>query len=63
MAVDVSEKGSDWVSTKVFSIPSSGPPSELPDDSLKYVKYSSPSWTADSRGFFYSRCAAPSWGP
>jgi prolyl oligopeptidase PreP (S9A serine peptidase family) len=59
VAVNLSEKGSDWKSTKVLQVPSEGPPTDLPD-LLKYVKFSSPSWTADNRGFFYSRCAPPS---
>jgi hypothetical protein len=53
-AINLSEKGSGWKSTKVLKIPAEGPPGELPDH-LKYVKFSSPSWTADSLGFFYSR--------
>lgn len=51
--MNLSDKGSDWQYTRVLAVPSEGPPEELADH-VKYVKYCSPSWTADNLGFFYS---------
>ena len=51
LAYGVSEAGSDWQTWKVMDIDSK----KLLGDELKWVKFSSASWTTDGKGFFYSR--------
>lgn len=58
IAYGLSSSGSDWTEWKVREIESKV---DLPDV-LKWVKYSSACWTPDSKGFFYSRFAAPKEG-
>jgi prolyl oligopeptidase len=55
LAYGVSEAGSDWETWKVLDIDSGKPFG----DELKWVKFSGASWTADGRGFFYSRYPEP----
>jgi prolyl oligopeptidase len=55
LAYGVAEAGSDWQTWKVLEVPTGR---ELPDE-LKWVKFSSASWTPDGRGFFYSRFPEP----
>jgi prolyl oligopeptidase len=55
MAYGVAEAGSDWVTWKVMEVESG----RMLADELKWVKFSSPSWSGDSEGFFYSRYPAP----
>jgi prolyl oligopeptidase len=55
VAVGLAESGSDWQSWKVLEVDSG----KFRDDELKWVKFSSASWTKDSKGFFYSRFDEP----
>jgi prolyl oligopeptidase len=54
-AVGLAESGSDWQSWKVLDVDTG----KFRDDDLKWVKFSSASWTKDSKGFFYSRFDEP----
>ncbi|XP_077246755.1 uncharacterized protein LOC143886589 [Tasmannia lanceolata] len=58
LAYGLSLSGSDWVTIKVMRIEDKG----AEPDSLSWVKFSSVSWTHDSKGFFYSRYPAPEEG-
>jgi len=53
LAYGVSDSGSDWTTWKVLRVETR----EALADELKWIKFSSVSWTADSKGFFYSRYA------
>jgi prolyl oligopeptidase len=55
LAYGVAESGSDWSSWKVLRVESR----KTSPDELRWIKFSSVSWTADSRGFFYSRYPEP----
>ena len=55
MAYGVAEAGSDWRTWHVMDV---GSRRKL-DDELKWIKFSSISWTNDNRGFFYSRFDEP----
>ncbi len=55
LAYGLSGSGSDWQEWKVRDIETG---KDL-DDHLKWVKFSSASWTKDSRGFYYSRYDEP----
>jgi prolyl oligopeptidase len=55
MAYSLQGAGSDWSEIKVREIDSG---KDRPDH-LKWVKFSSPSWTKDGQGFFYSRYDEP----
>ncbi len=50
-AYGVAEAGSDWNTWKLLDIASG----KTLGDELKWVKFSGASWTADGKGFFYSR--------
>ena len=50
------EAGSDWRKWKVRDIATG---KDL-DDELNWVKFNSPDWTKDSKGFFYARYPEPS---
>ena len=58
LAYGISVAGSDWEEWKVRSVDTGA---DLPDR-VEWVKFSSVSWTPDSRGFFYSRYDEPSAG-
>ena len=58
LAYAVSEAGSDWETIRVLDV---GTAKALPDE-LKWVKFSEFSWTADGKGFFYSRYDEPKAG-
>jgi prolyl oligopeptidase len=58
LAYSVSEAGSDWQTWKVLDVAAAKPLA----DELKWVKFSSASWTADGKGFFYSRYDEPKPG-
>ncbi|HUP46552.1 MAG TPA: prolyl oligopeptidase family serine peptidase [Thermoanaerobaculia bacterium] len=58
LAYSVAEKGSDWSTLRVMEIESG----KVLVDELKWVKFSGPSWTHDSEGFFYSRFPEPQPG-
>ncbi|MEL7036870.1 MAG: prolyl oligopeptidase family serine peptidase [Cyanobacteria bacterium J06592_8] len=55
MAYGLSTSGSDWQEWKVRDIQTK---QDL-DDHLKWIKFSSASWTHDHQGFFYSRYDEP----
>lgn len=55
MAYGLSSAGSDWVEWRVRDIETGADT----DDLLKWVKFSSASWSHDHRGFFYSRYDEP----
>jgi prolyl oligopeptidase len=55
IAFGVAEAGSDWNTWKVFDVNAVKPLA----DELKWVKFSSASWTIDGKGFFYSRFPEP----
>jgi prolyl oligopeptidase len=55
LAYGTAASGSDWNEWKVRDIDTG---KDL-DDHLKWVKFSNTSWTADGKGFFYSRYDAP----
>jgi prolyl oligopeptidase len=55
VAYGVSASGSDWTEIKVRDIDGA---KDLPDV-IKWVKFSEPTWTKDSKGFFYSRFPIP----
>ncbi len=52
------EAGSDWNTFRLLDVASG---QELADE-LKWIKFSSPEWTPDGKGFFYSRFPAPADG-
>jgi prolyl oligopeptidase len=58
MAYGLSASGSDWSEWKVRDIETG---QDLPD-TIKWVKFSGASWTADGKGFFYSRYDEPKAG-
>jgi prolyl oligopeptidase len=55
MAYGLSASGSDWMEWKVRDIESGNDLS----DHLQWVKFSGASWTADGKGFYYSRYDQP----
>ncbi|BAY61063.1 peptidase S9 prolyl oligopeptidase [Calothrix brevissima NIES-22] len=55
LAYSLSTGGSDWQEWKVRNIETG---EDLPDQ-LKWIKFSSASWTNDHQGFFYSRYDEP----
>jgi len=54
----VSASGSDWREIRVRDVQTGKDLS----DTLRWVKFTSPAWTRDSKGFFYSRYPAPPAG-
>ncbi|PIN08629.1 putative serine protease [Handroanthus impetiginosus] len=58
LAYGISSSGSDWVTIKVMRIEYKS----VEPDTISWVKFSSISWTHDSKGFFYSRYPAPEGG-
>ncbi|KAH3757997.1 prolyl oligopeptidase [Pelomyxa schiedti] len=57
LAYGLSASGSDWVTIHVMHVEDRA---ELPDDVLKWVKFSSIAWLHDDTGFFYARYPEPS---
>ncbi|KAL5706285.1 prolyl oligopeptidase [Ranunculus cassubicifolius] len=57
-AYGLSSSGSDWVTIKVMRVEDK----VVEPDTLSWVKFSSISWTRDSKGFFYSRYPTPKEG-
>ena len=58
MAYGLASGGSDWQEWKIRDVESG---EDLPDH-LKWIKFSSVSWTMDSKGFYYSRYEEPGDG-
>ena len=58
LAFGRSTAGSDWLEWNILDMETGV---ELPE-TLKWTKWTSASWTRDSRGFFYSRYPAPEEG-
>src|SRR5579875_1689573 len=58
LAYGVAEAGSDWNTWHVLDVASG----KVLSDEVKWIKYGGASWTADSRGFFYSRYDEPKPG-
>jgi len=58
MAYGLATAGSDWNEWRIRNVVTG----EDKEDLLRWVKFSSVAWTADSRGFFYSRYDAPEPG-
>jgi len=55
IAYGIAEAGSDWNTWKVLDVATGKPLT----DELKWVKFSSASWTKDNSGFYYSRFPEP----
>ncbi len=62
MSYQLSAGGSDWRTVRVVAIDQDTGRGTLLGDELKFVKFSNEAWTADSKGFFYARYAAPEGG-
>jgi len=58
LAYGIAGAGSDWQEWHVRDLATGKDTADL----IKYVKFSSASWTADGKGFFYSRYDAPKEG-
>lgn len=58
IAYGIAGAGSDWQTWKVRDLATG---QDL-DDKIEWVKFSSAAWTADGKGFFYSRYDAPKDG-
>src|SRR5215467_1071154 len=58
MAYGLSSAGSDWREWKIRDVKTA---KDLPDE-LKWIKFSSVSWTKDDKGLYYSRYATPRAG-
>jgi prolyl oligopeptidase len=58
LAFGLSESGSDWQTWKVMEIDTG----KVREDELKWIKFSTASWTKDGKGFFYSRFDEPKSG-
>ncbi len=58
LAYAVQDAGSDWRVWKLIEVETG---TVLPDE-IRWMKFNSPSWTADSKGFFYARFDEPQEG-
>jgi prolyl oligopeptidase len=58
VAYGKSEGGSDWKTLYVHNLETG----EALSDTLKWVKFSNPTWTTDGEGFYYGRYPAPKAG-
>lgn len=58
LAYAIQDAGSDWRIWKIMEIASG----KILDDELKWIKFNSPAWTADGKGFFYGRFQEPQEG-
>jgi prolyl oligopeptidase len=57
-AYGVAEAGSDWVTWHVMDLIGG----KVLGDELKWIKFNSPNWTKDGKGFFYCRYPEPKEG-
>ena len=55
LAYGTAAAGSDWTELRVRAVDTGADAADV----IRWVKFSSPSWTKDSAGFFYSRYPAP----
>jgi len=55
LAYEVAASGSDWNEIRVHDIDADKDLSDV----VKWIKFSDPSWTKDSKGFFYSKFPEP----
>ncbi len=55
LAYSIQEAGSDWQTWKLMEVESG----KLRSDEIKWVKFGTVSWSADSQGFYYSAYDAP----
>jgi prolyl oligopeptidase len=55
VAYGLSDGGSDWTTLRIRDVATG---EDLPDV-LKWIKFAPPAWTADRRGFYYSRYPEP----
>eukprot|EP00898_Chlorokybus_atmophyticus_P008743 jgi/Chlat1/8870/Chrsp92S09259 len=58
LAYGLSSGGSDWQTLHVMRVEGR----EVMEDTLAWAKFTSPTWTHDSKGFFYNRFPEPSGG-
>lgn len=58
IAYSIQNAGSDWRTWKIMEIESG----KILDDELKWIKFNTPSWTPDGKGFFYGRFPEPQAG-
>ena len=58
LAYGIQESGSDWRTWRVMEIESG----KVLDEQIKWIKFSSATWTKDGKGFFYGRYAEPKEG-
>ena len=58
MAYSIAEAGSDWRTWKIKNVATR----EDLDEELEWIKFNTPSWTKDGRGFFYGRYPEPKEG-
>ncbi len=58
LAYSVQEAGSDWSVWRVMEIDTR----RVLEDELRWIKFNSPAWTNDGRGFFYARFPEPAPG-
>jgi prolyl oligopeptidase len=58
VAYGIQDAGSDWRTWRIMEVETG----KLLGDELKWVKFASPAWTTDSKGFFYSRYDEPKEG-
>ena len=60
VSYQLSSGGSDWRTVKVMRLDTeTGKGTPMPEDDLKFVKFSSEVWSKDGLGFFYSRYPPP----
>jgi len=58
VAYGVQDGGTDWHIWRVMEIDTG----KVLEEELKWIKFNTPAWTADSAGFFYSRFPQPAEG-
>ena len=58
LALSLSEAGSDWQTIHVRNVDDGKDAADV----VRWVKFSSPSWSHDGKGFYYSRYAEPKKG-